>query len=118
MHSGKSYRLSEFLVWTRQNIFWLFIPGVAPTLVYQVAGIKWIAIPWTVVALLGTATAFIVGFKNTQTYNCTWDARQIWGAIFINGDKEMGSFCSYKRFDAIDLRTSLRTNLMDLFYSL
>jgi hypothetical protein len=59
MHSGKSYRLSEFLVWTRQNIFWLFIPGVAPTLVYQVAGIKWIAIPWTVVALLGTATAFI-----------------------------------------------------------
>jgi putative membrane protein len=32
------------------------------------------AIPWTVVALLGTATAFIVGFKNTQTYSRTWGA--------------------------------------------
>lgn len=31
-------------------------------------------------ALLGTATAFIVGFKNVQTYNRTWEARQTWGA--------------------------------------
>src|SRR5688500_14082861 len=30
--------------------------------------------------MLGTATAFIVGFKNVQTYNRTWEARQIWGA--------------------------------------
>jgi ion channel-forming bestrophin family protein len=34
-----------------------------------------------VVAMLGTATAFIVGFKNIQTYNRTWEARQIWGEI-------------------------------------
>ena len=38
-------------------------------------------IPWTVVLLLGTATAFIVGFKNLQTYNRAWEARQIWGEI-------------------------------------
>jgi putative membrane protein len=42
--------------------------------------IRWISIPWPVVALLGTATAFIVGFKNVQTYNRTWEARKIWGA--------------------------------------
>jgi putative membrane protein len=42
---------------------------------------KWLGIPWTVVALLGTATAFIVGFKNLQTYNRTWEARHIWGDI-------------------------------------
>jgi putative membrane protein len=41
----------------------------------------WLGIPWTVVALLGTATAFIVGFKNLQSYNRTWEARQIWGDI-------------------------------------
>jgi len=29
-----------------------------------------------VVALLGTATAFIVDFKNTQTKNRTWEARK------------------------------------------
>ncbi len=81
MHTGKSYKLSEFLVWTRRTIYILLLIGILPVLLYQVAGIKWIAIPWTVVALLGTATAFIVGFKNTQTYNRTWEARQIWGAI-------------------------------------
>jgi ion channel-forming bestrophin family protein len=84
MHSGKSYKLSEFLVWTKRTIFWLIILGIVPTVLYQILGLKWLAIPWTVVALLGTATAFIVGFKNTQTYNRTWEARQIWGAILNN----------------------------------
>jgi len=80
MHVGKSYKLSEFLLWTRRNIFWLLIIGIIPTVLYQKFHFKWLAIPWSVVALLGTATAFIVGFKNIQTYNRTWEARQIWGA--------------------------------------
>jgi putative membrane protein len=54
--------------------------GTVPTVLYQVFDLKWLTIPWTVVALLGTATAFIVGFKNLQTYNRTWEARQIWGS--------------------------------------
>jgi putative membrane protein len=80
MHTGKSYKLSEFLFWTRRNILWLLLVGTIPTVLYQVFDVKWISIPWSVVALLGTATAFIVGFKNVQTYNRTWEARQIWGA--------------------------------------
>ncbi len=79
MHTGKSYKLSEFLLWTRRSIFWLLLYGTIPTILYQVFDIKWLSIPWPVVALLGTATAFIVGFKNVQTYNRTWEARQIWG---------------------------------------
>jgi len=38
------------------------------------------------------------------------------GAIFINGDSDMGSFCTYKRFDYIDLATKVKTSLMDDFY--
>src|ERR1043165_5638020 len=79
MHTGKSYKLSEFLHWTRRGILWLIVVGAIPVLLYQVLGLKWISIPWPVVALLGTATAFIVGFKNLQTYNRTWEASQIWG---------------------------------------
>jgi putative membrane protein len=90
MHTGKSYRFSEFLIWTRRNIYILLVIGIVPTLLYEVLGLKWIAIPWTVVALLGTATAFIVGFKNTQTYNRTWEARQIWGAI-LNSSRTWGT---------------------------
>lgn len=79
MHTGKSYKLTEFLIWTRRSIFWLLLIGVIPTFLYEVCGWTWLSIPWPVVALLGTATAFIVGFKNVQTYNRTWEARQIWG---------------------------------------
>lgn len=89
MHSGKSYKLSEFLQWTKRNIFLLTILSFLPLLLYEVLGLKWVAVPWTVVALLGTATAFLVGFKNTQTYNRTWEARQIWGAI-LNSSRTWG----------------------------
>lgn len=80
MHAGKSYKLSEFLFWTRRNIIWLLILGTIPPVLYQVFDCKWLSIPWAAVAFLGTATAFIVGFKNVQTYNRTWEARKIWGA--------------------------------------
>lgn len=90
MHSGKAYRFSEFLLWTRRNIYKTLIIGIIPVVLYEIVGLKWLAIPWTVVALLGTATAFIVGFKNTQTYNRTWEARQIWGAI-LNSSRAFGT---------------------------
>ena len=80
MYIGKSYKISEFLFWTRRSIFWLLLVSIIPTVLYQVFDVKWLSVPWPVVALLGTATAFIVGFKNLQTYNRTWEARQIWGA--------------------------------------
>jgi putative membrane protein len=89
MHTGKSYKLSQFLIWTRREIFRLMVLGTVPVILYQMADYKWLAIPWTTVALLGTATAFIVGFKNTQTYNRTWEARQIWGEI-VNNSRSWG----------------------------
>lgn len=90
MHSGKSYHIGEFIIWTRRNIFLLALIGVIPVVLFEVFKIHWIAIPWTVVALLGTATAFIVGFKNTQAYNRTWEARQIWGSI-VNSSRSWGA---------------------------
>src|SRR4030095_6381966 len=89
MHTGKSYKLSEFLNWTRRDIYVLIVVGVVPVVAYQIGNAKWVGIPWTVVALLGTATAFIVGFKNLQTYNRTWEARQIWGDL-ISGSRAWG----------------------------
>src|SRR5262245_11766245 len=84
MHTGKSYKLSEFLTWTRRDIYVLIVLGFVAVVAYQIGNIKWLGIPSTVVALLGTATAFIVGFKNFQTYNRTWEARQIWGDIICS----------------------------------
>lgn len=38
------------------------------------------------------------------------------GAVFINGDKDMGSFCLYKKFDCINLETGERKSLMNEYY--
>jgi putative membrane protein len=79
--------------------------GVVPVVAYQIGNIKWLGIPWTVVALLGTATAFIVGFKNLQTYNRTWEARQIWGDI-ISSSRAWGTM-SRDFFDNAEKSTEL-----------
>lgn len=89
MHTGSHYKISEFLLWTRRDIYVLVILATIPTVLFQVFDLKWIAIPWVPVALVGTAAAFIVGFKNTQTYNRLWEARQIWGAI-VNTSRTWG----------------------------
>ncbi len=81
MHAGRQYGIKQFLLWTRRDVYWLTLLGTVPVLLYQFAGLKWIAIPWVPIAMIGTAAAFIVGFKNTQTYNRLWEARQIYGAI-------------------------------------
>ena len=84
MHVGRSYSLREFIIWTRRRTYKLLLLGTVPVIVYEVIGWKWVSIPWTVVALLGTATAFIIGFKNTQSYNRTVDAQQVWSAIITS----------------------------------
>ncbi|MDZ4707450.1 MAG: bestrophin family ion channel [Saprospiraceae bacterium] len=89
MHTGNHYKITEFLVWTRRDIYVLFGLAVVPTVLYQWIGLHWIAIPWVPIAMIGTAAAFIVGFKNTQTYNRLWEARQIWGAI-VNASRSWG----------------------------
>ena len=65
-------------------------------------------IPWVAIGLIGTATAFLVGFKNTQTYNRLWEARQIWGSI-INTSRAWGIL-------AKDTVKSDKTEIQTLIY--
>lgn len=92
MYTGKSYKISEFISWTRRNILWLLLIGTIPTILYQVFGLRWLSVPWPIVAFLGTAAAFVVGFKNQQTYNRTWEARETWGAI-ISASRAWAMLC-------------------------
>ncbi|NSL87673.1 bestrophin family protein [Chitinophaga solisilvae] len=89
MHIGNHYKIREFLVWTRGNIYWLVLIACIPTTLYYFFDCKWVAVPWVPVALIGTAAAFIAGFRNTQTYNRMWEARQIWGSI-VNSSRTWG----------------------------
>lgn len=90
MHIGSRYKLNEFLRWTRRDIYTAVVCSTLPTAAYQlITPLPFPVIPWVAVALVGTAAAFIVGFKNTQTYNRLWEARQIWGAI-VNASRGFG----------------------------
>lgn len=44
-------------------------------------GLKWFALPWQPVGLIGVALAFYLGFKNNSAYDRLWEARKIWGGI-------------------------------------
>ena len=81
MYTGDHYRLREYLHWSRRDNWWLFVVALVPTLLYQLLGWRWIAIPWVPVALIGTAAAFLSGFRNNATYNRLWEGRQIYGGI-------------------------------------
>lgn len=89
MHLGKAYTLPEFIYWSRRQLYALIACGSVPIVLYQFLGWQWISIPLSIVVLLGTATSFIVGFKNVQTYNRAADAQQIWTDI-LNGSRYLG----------------------------
>lgn len=89
MNIASHYKLSHFMPWTRRYVYKMIILSIIPTAIFYFFGWHWLAIPWVPVALIGTATAFIAGFKNTQTYNRMWEARTIWGAI-INSSRTFG----------------------------
>lgn len=84
MHVGKGFHLSEFVFWSRRNIYLFVALSFVPVFLYDILGWKWLSVPWTAVALFGTATAFIVAFKNTQTYNRTLEAQQVWTSILTS----------------------------------
>ncbi len=91
MHSGRTYSLKEALLWTRRDIYvHLFIAFIA-TALYTWLGCGWLAVPWLPIALVGTAVAFLVGFKNNASYDRTWEARKAWGAI-VNDSRSWASW--------------------------
>ncbi len=89
MHSGKQFSFQEVIFWTRKDIYSLLIISFIPTFCYAVLGWTWLSIPWLPVALLGTAVAFVVGFKNNASYDRMWEARKSWGAI-VNASRAWG----------------------------
>ncbi|MES2587410.1 MAG: bestrophin family ion channel [Bacteroidota bacterium] len=89
MHAGKNFSFKEVVFWTRRDIYLLLVISAIPVSCYVLLDWKWLAIPWLPIALLGTAVAFIVGFKNNASYDRMWEARRSWGAI-VNSSRSWG----------------------------
>lgn len=91
MHIKKTYTTLEMASWTRFETFLFLAIIVAWVAVFYFFDLHWLKIPWTPLALIGTAVAFVIGFQNNSAYGRIWEARMIWGGI-VNTSRTFGMF--------------------------
>ncbi len=91
MYTKKTFSAKDMMKWTRFETY-LFI-GIALVFIglYHLLGLTWLKIPWTPLALIGTAVAFVIGFQNNSAYGRIWEARKIWGGI-VNTSRTLGMY--------------------------
>jgi len=81
MYTKRIFPVKSVLKWTRRDLLLFFVLSSIPVFLFDVIGWKWLHIPWLPLGVLGTATAFVIGFKNNASYDRLWEARKIWGGI-------------------------------------
>lgn len=91
MYTRRTYKASELFLWTRFDTLRIFFIITIWVLAYYFLDIAWLQIPWTPIALIGTAVAFIIGFQNNAAYDRIWEGRKIWGGI-VNTSRSLGMF--------------------------
>ena len=83
------YSIKDMILWTRKETLFFLLYALSIAVLYKLLDFTFINIPWTPVALIGTAVAFILGFQNNAAYDRIWEARKIWGGI-VNTSRTWG----------------------------
>ncbi|MGK0366480.1 MAG: putative membrane protein [Saprospiraceae bacterium] len=91
MHIKKTYTALEMAWWTRFETYLFIAIIVGWVSLFYFLDLQWLKIPWTPLALIGTAVAFVIGFQNNSAYGRIWEARKIWGGI-VNSSRTFGMF--------------------------
>lgn len=91
MHIKKIYTTGEMMRWTRFETLTFVVIITLWVALYHFLDLKWIKIPWTPLAVIGTAVAFVIGFQNNSAYGRIWEARKIWGGI-VNTSRTLGMY--------------------------
>ena len=81
MYTNPRYSLRDMLLWTRMEVCYFVVFAMAIAVLYEAVGLQWLRLPWTPIALVGTAVAFLIGFQNNAAYGRAWEARKVWGGI-------------------------------------
>ena len=81
MYTFRRFSKKQMFLWTIKDSIFFFVISVIPITIYFFTGWHWMVIPSLPIALLGTAVAFNIGFKNSNAYERGWEARKIWGGI-------------------------------------
>lgn len=75
--------------WSKMPFIYGSIYAAIPTLIYVYFDLNF-TLPWQPISIIGIAVAFYLGFKNNSSYDRTWEARKIWGAI-VNTSRSFGA---------------------------
>ncbi len=81
MYTRRTFPVMGMIKWTQRYIFIFLCISLIPVFLFDVLHWKWLHLPWLPIGLLGTAVAFIAGFKNNASYDRLWESRKIWGGI-------------------------------------
>ncbi|MBX2963099.1 MAG: hypothetical protein KF687_11355 [Cyclobacteriaceae bacterium] len=89
MYIKRNYGLWMTFNWSKKPFLFGFLYASIITAVYEFLHLS-ITIPWQPLSIIGIAVAFYLGFKNNSSYDRTWEARKIWGAI-VNNSRSFAS---------------------------
>ena len=101
MHAGKVYTIREVAMWTTRETVVFIIIATVPTVLHELLGWTFLSLPWLPIALIGTAVAFLIGFKNNASYDRLWEARKIWGGIVNTSRTFSVNVLGYVRDDSV-----------------
>lgn len=88
MYTKKIFSAKDMVLWTRFDFFKFIIIAVIEVLFFVLTD-GFFKMPFTPIALVGTAVAFLIGFQSNAAYGRIWEARQIWGSI-VNTSRTFG----------------------------
>ncbi len=91
MFAKRQMPLKMIFRWTYKTSFLLLLNAITPVLLITAFDFHFLKIPWSFVALVGTAVAFLISFQNNSAYDRVWEARKIWGGI-VNATRTFSVF--------------------------
>lgn len=91
MYTGRQYPIGQALLWSWGFVALPAVMAGAVFALYHGLGWRFLALPASALAILGTAVSFYLGFKGNAAYGRLWEARKIWGGI-VNSSRTWGVF--------------------------
>ncbi|MBX2946820.1 MAG: hypothetical protein KF725_13380 [Cyclobacteriaceae bacterium] len=111
MYVRRNYSFWMTVNWSRKPFLYGFIYAAAITALHKFTPLS-IVIPWQPLSVMGTAVAFYLGFKNNSSYDRTWEARKIWGAIVNNSRSFAALVLAYIKTENKDEEYSIKQALI------
>ncbi|MFC5624238.1 bestrophin family protein [Algoriphagus winogradskyi] len=80
MYVKRYYSFWMTIRWSKLSLIYGLLYSTVIIVLYEITNIPF-SLPWQPISVIGIAVAFFLGFKNNSSYDRTWEARKIWGAI-------------------------------------